>query len=329
MLGLHTGRDAAIVDMKTCNVLHPDLFALLAPLRRVLRACTALKRDGSAVLNLLDEGADLLLRLDGAPDAGDRTRLAAFATEHGLPRISWQRGTNATETACLLRPPVVSFAGRAVTPPPGAFLQASRDSEAAIVAAVCNGLGTKLPARARIAELYAGCGTLSFPLAGRARVDAFEGDAAAAASLTAAVNQAQLAGRITVARRDLARQPLSAKDLAPYFAMVLDPPFAGAATPIALIAAARVPRVIYVSCNPVALARDAAMLKQAGYTLLSATPIDQFLWSARLESGVRVHPRAPAEDRGSSTWLSRSPTRFTAITPRNSASPGKIIVHGA
>jgi 23S rRNA (uracil1939-C5)-methyltransferase len=42
--------------------------------------------------------------------------------------------------------------------------------------------------------------------------------------------------------------------------------------------------VIYVSCHPAALARDAAVLQAAGYRLLSAAPIDQFLWSARLES---------------------------------------------
>jgi 23S rRNA (uracil1939-C5)-methyltransferase len=44
--------------------------------------------------------------------------------------------------------------------------------------------------------------------------------------------------------------------------------------------------VIYVSCNPAALARDAATLRQAGYAVQAATPIDQFRWSARLESVV-------------------------------------------
>jgi 23S rRNA (uracil1939-C5)-methyltransferase len=47
-----------------------------------------------------------------------------------------------------------------------------------------------------------------------------------------------------------------------------------------------VPRIVYVSCNPVALARDAATLARAGYHMLSATPVDQFLWSPHLESVV-------------------------------------------
>jgi 23S rRNA (uracil1939-C5)-methyltransferase len=52
------------------------------------------------------------------------------------------------------------------------------------------------------------------------------------------------------------------------------------------IAAAKAARVIYVSCNPAALARDARVLREVGYDLLAATPIDQFLWSARLEAVV-------------------------------------------
>jgi 23S rRNA (uracil1939-C5)-methyltransferase len=64
----------------------------------------------------------------------------------------------------------------------------------------------------------------------------------------------------------------------------LDPPSAGAAAQVAQIAAAKPPVVIYVSCNPATLSRDAKLLHQAGYALKSATPIDQFLWSDRLES---------------------------------------------
>ena len=68
--------------------------------------------------------------------------------------------------------------------------------------------------------------------------------------------------------------------------MVLDPPFAGAAPQVAAIAASRLRRVVYVSCNPAALARDAGVLRQAGFAVDAATPIDQFLWSPHLESVV-------------------------------------------
>jgi 23S rRNA (uracil1939-C5)-methyltransferase len=68
--------------------------------------------------------------------------------------------------------------------------------------------------------------------------------------------------------------------------VVLDPPYSGASTQTAQIAASGVGRVIYVSCNPAALTRDAKLLLQGGYRLVSATLIDQFLWSAQIESVV-------------------------------------------
>ncbi|WP_309139626.1 RsmD family RNA methyltransferase [Siccirubricoccus sp. G192] len=171
-----------------------------------------------------------------------------------------------------------------MSPPPGAFLQASPAGEAAIIDAVLAGLPERLPPRAAIAELYAGLGTLSFALAGRGRVTAYEGAAEAVAALAAAAGKA--GARIQAVRRDLARQPLAAPELKPFAAVVLDPPFAGAAEQMALLAPAAVPRIVYVSCNPAALARDARPLQQAGYRVVAATPVDQFLWSPHLEAVV-------------------------------------------
>jgi 23S rRNA (uracil1939-C5)-methyltransferase len=169
-------------------------------------------------------------------------------------------------------------------PPPGAFLQATRDGEAAIVAAVLDALPVKRTARARAVELFAGCGTISFALANRIRVLALEGDEALVAACHNGINQAGLMGKLEIRRRDLTRQPLLANELAGFAVVVLDPPHAGAAAQMPFIAKAKVPTVIYVSCDPVALGRDASVLRIAGYRLEKVTPIDQFLWSARLEA---------------------------------------------
>ena len=152
------------------------------------------------------------------------------------------------------------------------------------------GLPDSLPPRAHILELYAGCGTLTFPLATRGRVTAYEGDAGAHAALLRAI-----AGRsITAVHRDLVRQPLTAKEMAGAAAIVLDPPYAGAPVQIAAVAASGVLRVVYVSCNPGALARDAKTLRDGGYALLSAAPVDQFLWSAAVESVSVFQRERPA-----------------------------------
>jgi 23S rRNA (uracil1939-C5)-methyltransferase len=275
-----------ICDLTECHVLHPALFTLVAPLRPMLTRLKSLRREASIVANLLDHGIDLLLRTDTPLDRADCERLIDFARSQRLLRLSTAPMQGEPEPVAILQPPCITLSGVTVEPPPGAFLQASREGEIAIVQAVLVGLPEKLPARARVAELYAGSGSITFALAQRVRVAAWEGDSASAAALRQAANRAGLAGRVTVAQRDLARQPVPAAEFSGFAVVVLDPPFAGAAVQMAQIAAAKPPRVIYVSCNPSVLARDARMLHNARYKLLAATPVDQFLWSARLESVV-------------------------------------------
>ncbi len=284
-LGLHRARGAEVVDMTACVLLEPRLFSILAPLRVLLRSLQGLRRTGAVIVNWLDHGPDVLLRLDAAVTGPDRARMIDFAQANGVLRISMATETGDPEPVAVLAPPVITLSDVAVAPAPGAFLQASAVGEAAIVAAVLAGL-PKLTGKARIVELYAGIGTLSFALAAHARVEAYEGFAPAVAAQEAALRRANLAGRMSITLRDLARRPLLVSELAGRAAVVLDPPFAGAGPQMKNLAAAGVGRVIYVSCNPAALAADAAVLRRAGYTVLAATPIDQFLYSDNLESVV-------------------------------------------
>lgn len=284
VLGLHARGSAEVVDLSTCLVLAPALVALFDPLRVVLSTLSCLKREGSAVLNLLDTGPDLLLRTDAPPTPQDRAALAAFARAERMPRIAWAPGDGAPEIVAQLGAARIGFAGVAVSPPPGAFLQATADGEAAIRDAVLAGLPGRVPGRRRLVELFAGCGTLTLALARHAPVLAFEGAADAVAALDAAARAAVLP--VTATRRDLDRQPLLPAELREAAAVVLDPPYAGAAAQMPLLARAGVPRVILVSCNPAALARDGRVLRDAGYRVLAATPIDQFPWSAHIESVV-------------------------------------------
>jgi 23S rRNA (uracil1939-C5)-methyltransferase len=256
----------------------------MEPLRAMLLRLRAVRREASIVINLLQSGPDMLLRTDAALTLEDRVALTGFAAKYGLPRVSQVSGNDVPETIALLRPPTTVLSGVVVRPPPGAFLQATAEGERAIIDAMLRWMPAERTGRARVAELYAGCGTLTFTLANVVRVAAFEGDIATHEALTQAINRGAMAGRVEAFRRDLARQPLSAKELAAFAAVVLDPPHRGAAAQIAQIAAAGVPTVVYVSCNPATLSQDARVLYGGGYKLAAATAIDQFLWSARLES---------------------------------------------
>lgn len=281
LIGLHARQSNRVIDLSVCTIMHPKLLAALPVLRQALRSLEGLRQSGEIKINLLDSGLDLLLSTDGPITTADRIRLAALASTLSAPRISWyMRGSEAYETVVQRGSVALEFNGVSVAPPAGAFLQATQQSEAWIQQAVLAALPAKMAKRDIIIELYAGCGTLSLPLAGRQRVLAYEGYPPSAAALKNAAK-----GRpLEVFCRDLNRQPIMGRDLAKAAVIVLDPPHAGAKLQMAQLANGKPKHVIYISCNPAALAQDAAVLHAAGYSLNSVQIIDQFLWSTEVEA---------------------------------------------
>jgi 23S rRNA (uracil1939-C5)-methyltransferase len=281
LIGFNARASHRVVDMRACAVLHPVLFALVAKLRAVVPLLWPPGASGAATATLCDAGLEVLLDLAAVPDLAALETLAEFAVAEDLARLAWRApGDEAPTPAAARRPARVVFSGVPVDLPIDAFLQASAEAEAALTAEVLAGVGT---AR-RVADLYAGLGTFTFALAARAvAVHAVEGARAAAAALAAAAARAGLGGRITSERRDLEARPLTADELAGFDAVVFDPPRAGARAQSAALAAAAVPRVVAVSCNPASFARDARLLVDGGYRLARVQPIDQFVWSSHVE----------------------------------------------
>ncbi|MDX5930573.1 class I SAM-dependent RNA methyltransferase [Acidiphilium acidophilum] len=280
-LGFHAARSREVVDIVECPLAMPSIAALIGPLRVLLGRLGGFRKSGSVLINVLDHGLDVSVVLDGEASAADRSWLVAFAREQGLVRISL-----GDEPVLVAGAVTLDVGGLVVTPPPGAFLQPTVAGEAAIRAAVMAGLPGKLTRKSRIVELYAGVGTLTGALLAQARVQAFEGSKAACAALEAAARLAGVTGRVVVENRDLARRPVTAKELAGAAAVVLDPPFDGAGPQMRAIIESNVSRVIYVSCNAEALAREAKWLRQGGFGVVAATPVDQFPASRHLESVV-------------------------------------------
>lgn len=278
-IGFHAYKSPALVDLDRCPVLEPKLSALLAPLRELFAALLVGKTRADILVTATETGPDLLIAGLPAPDRAQREALAAFAAANDIARIAWREADEAPDIIVQRRAPRMTFAGVAVALPPGAFLQASAAGEQAIVDAVMAATdGAK-----RVLDLFAGCGTLTFPLARQARVHAIEGAAALAAALDRAARGAGLGGALRVETRDLSRRPLLREELSGFDAVVFDPPRDGAAAQAAELAHSRVPVVVGVSCNPATFARDARTLVDGGYRLLGVTPIDQFLWSPHLE----------------------------------------------
>ena len=167
-----------------------------------------------------------------------------------------------------------------VVPPPGAFFQAVPEAEQAMIARVTAALGkTK-----EVGDLFCGIGTLTLPIAQKARVRAFDADRRAIDALNEAQKRNQGLKPFTARARDLFRDPLSPMEMKDLDAVVLDPPRAGARAQCERIAKSKVPRVVMVSCNPATLARDLRILLDGGYGLTAVTPIDQFLYTPHLEA---------------------------------------------
>lgn len=280
-LGFNARASHQIVDIGTCPVARPELVRLLPLLRLTLTPWIRAARALDISLTLTDSGVDLLVT-GAEPDRQARETAALMLKEPSISRLSWRATERATpETVLMVRQPVVSFDGVPVALPPGAFLQPTAAGEKILAEVVGQALtGTE----GRLADLFAGCGSFSFPMARFGEVRAVEGDSAALTALSAATLHQR---RVTAEHRDLFRDPLTARELEKYAAVVFDPPRAGAATQCAALAGANVPVIVAVSCNPGTFARDAATLVAGGYRLEWVQPVDQFLWSSHVELVAR------------------------------------------
>jgi 23S rRNA (uracil1939-C5)-methyltransferase len=269
-IGFHAAKSHTIVDMHECLVLTPGLFDLVQQLRTRLGF---LKEPAELHITESLTGFDLAIRSPQKLNTAITTQMAEAMVGLNVARAVFNNAL-VLETGA----PEVEEGGMRVKLPPQAFLQPTREGEAALQARVQAIMG-----RAKtIADLFAGSGTFALPLATRARVHAAEHDAPALAALAAAAKSPGLKP-VTTEVRDLFKLPLTQGELNAFDAVVLDPPRAGAEAQTRMLAKSRVPAIAYVSCDAASFARDAALLIVGGYRIGPVIPIDQFLWSSHIE----------------------------------------------
>ncbi|SFE37839.1 class I SAM-dependent RNA methyltransferase [Roseivivax sediminis] len=274
LAGFHRKRSDEIVAIPECRVLHPDIAGALPLAEAVARLGASRKGEIAVQITRSADGLDVAVTGGKPADAALRSALADIARDHDLARLSW----DADETL-ERRAPAVKLGTARVVPPPGAFLQATPEGEAALQDAVAEATdGAR-----HIVDLFAGCGTFTLPLASRASVHAVEAGRDMLAALDRGWRHAHGLRQVTTEARDLFRNPLPAVDLARFDAAVIDPPRAGAEAQIAELAEAGPARIAHVSCNPVTFARDCATLARAGYGINWLQVVDQFRWSAHVE----------------------------------------------
>lgn len=278
LVGLHARASDTVVEITDCHLLHPALIATLPALQEALLLGGSRKGEMAFALTLTEGGVDVAAEGGKGLDSSLFQVLAALAERADLARLTWNGEPVATR-----RPPAQRFGQARVVPPPGAFLQATAEGEAALLSAVREAVGDA----ARIADLFSGCGTFSLPLAEGAEVHAAEGEAAMLAALDQGWRQTPGLRRVATETRDLFRRPLMPDELDRFDAVVIDPPRAGCEAQARELAASRVPVIAAVSCNPVTFARDARLLAEGGYRLGWVEPVDQFRWSPHVELVAR------------------------------------------
>ncbi|MFP7569364.1 class I SAM-dependent RNA methyltransferase [Marivita sp. S2033] len=274
LAGFHMKASDTIIAVPNCQLVHPDLAAALPMVEALGVLAASRKGELSVLLTLSDTGLDVSVTGGKPLDVDLHQSLAALAREYDLARIAWDG-----EVALQRRAPLVRLGTAHVTPPPGAFLQATKAGEAVLVESVKQALtGAK-----HIADLFAGCGTFALPLAERAAVHAVEGDRDMVVALDHGWRNTEGLKRVTHEARDLFRNPLLADELARFDAVVIDPPRAGALAQVAELAKSSVSRIAHVSCNPATFARDTATLVGAGFDVEWVRVVDQFRWSTHVE----------------------------------------------
>jgi 23S rRNA (uracil1939-C5)-methyltransferase len=303
LVGFHERKSSYVADMTSCAILPAHVSAMLVPLRELVSAMQARDRLPQIELAIGDNGEDtitaLVLRhLEPLCDA-DLHRLREFASQY---RVQWWLQPKGPDSVTLLDPMEVPLAYTlpeyGITMPfkPTDFTQVNHHINRVLVHRALRLLDAG--ADERVIDWFCGLGNFSLPLARQAReVLGIEGSEALVARSRENAKYNGLQGNTRFEARNLFE--ISPADLAAYGPAdkwLVDPPREGAfALAKALADVAQQPelapgylaprRIVYVSCNPATLARDAGLLvHQAGYRNVAAGAVNMFPHTAHVES---------------------------------------------
>ncbi len=281
VLGFNAAKSHDVFALEECPVLAPEIVAALLALRELAGFFVSPDAPLRIVVTKCENGLDVAFRdVKRTLDADQRLALATAAREAGFIKV-----TQDDDLVISQVPPIISFAGADVQLPPGAFLQASQEAEAAMADVILKAM----PKRAKnVADLFCGLGAFTFPLAAKYRVSAYDGDRPAIAALERGAAGTSGIKPVKAIVRDLLQTPLARVELKEFDAVVFDPPRAGAKAQAEALVKWKVETVVAVSCNPATLARDIRILVDGGYKIKSATPIDQFLYAPHVECIVTL-----------------------------------------
>jgi 23S rRNA (uracil1939-C5)-methyltransferase len=289
LVGFHERHTHRVADMGSCEVLPPRVSALIAPLRALLSGLDLAARIPQVEV-CVGEGPEVLaLRVLDPPGEADLARLRRFAAQHGVQIYLQPGGAESlrpmdgpAERALAYRLPDFGLELRFS---PADFTQVNHAVNRVLVRRAVALLAPQ-PGE-RIGDMFCGLGNFALALARRgARVVGVEGSPELVARAAENARLNGLAQRVQFRTADLdAKAGDTLRDLLRLDKMLIDPPRDGAHALVRAIDE-RVPRrVVYISCNPATLARDARILVlEKGYRFAAAGVVNMFPHTSHVES---------------------------------------------
>ncbi len=292
LVGFHERRSSYVADMASCLVVPPRISALLPELRALVARLSIRDRLPQIELAIGEDQGEpvdaLVLRVLSPPGEADLRELAAFAARHDVQLYLQPAGPASVQP---LQPPgrrlcyTLPEFGVTLDFEPTDFTQVNAGLNRVLVR---RALGLLQPRRGEaVADFFCGLGNFTLPIGRRgAAVIGVDGSRALIERARANADRNDLAGNVRFAVANLFEPtPEGIADLGTLDKALLDPPREGAIELVKAMRVDRLSRIVYVSCNPATLARDAAVLvHERGFELSAAGVANMFPHTAHVES---------------------------------------------
>jgi 23S rRNA (uracil1939-C5)-methyltransferase len=281
-----------VAEIRQCEIMHPALGPKVGLLADMLGTLDAVDAIAQIEFAACDDVVALVFRHLQALSEHDLAALTAFGQMHGLA-IYLQPGGNSSVHPLWPESPRLAFS---IHSDDARFADVELEFQPLDFVQVNAGMNQRMVTLAlqlldlhpadRVLDLFCGLGNFTLPIARRvAAVTGVEGEAELVARAAHNATHNGIANARFEVANLFADQHAAAWAGQPWDKLLLDPPRAGADQVLAYLPKAAVRRVVYVSCHPASLARDAGILvHQHGFPLKAAGVMDMFPHTAHVES---------------------------------------------